>query len=99
MSERPNRTSSANFWVDCSPQATHPKINGAHGGWIQQSKRERNRHITYSCYAPTSTTFAEYEQILRVLVLNVTNYNGDFNAWVLEWGSGTKNVKRCALLE
>lgn len=46
----------------------------------------------YSCYAPPSASFEEFENFLDILAEDVRRHepvaiSGDFNAWSIEWGS------------
>lgn len=47
-----------------------PANNGAPGEWIHQRRNQRNTNVytrIYSCFAPTSTKFANYEEMMDTL--------------------------------
>lgn len=58
----------------------------------------------YSCYATPGSTKQKFQLILEELVADarsrtVVIINGDFNSWVLEWGSRAYNAKGHSVLQ
>lgn len=85
----------------CNKLPFQEKVDGSEGQFVRA--KISGIHI-YSCYAPPSMSFEEYEDFLDRLMKDTQGRTpvviaSDFNAWAIDWGSKRTNKRGHAFLE